>query len=476
MSPPHELARDSRREDPGSLRGDLVRDLDERLTAEQANQRLPSLVAGLARDGNLLWWGARGTTGIAGGDTAEATTQYRIGSISKTFAAVSVMRLRDEGVVDLDDRVGEHLAELAGLPVTVAQLLSHTSGLRAEPVGPWWERTPGVGFAELVSSSIRPEDLLWRPGRRFHYSNLGYAVLGELISRKRSAPFAEVVRGELLEPLGMQRTTLRPVAPSAEGLAVHPHADLILSEPEHDAVAMAPAGQLWSTIEDLVRWSDVLAGSCPEILGAESLAEMTEPIGLTDVPGQPWTAAYGLGLQLWNQAGQRRYGHSGAMPGFLGLLVVDEESKDVVVAFANSTYRGLRSAFTEELLGVLASQPRPRAPFRTSAAAAESPGLELVGTWYWGPVEYRMNLGAEGHLELRGFAPGRDCNFAPNADGTYVGEWGYFTGERLEVRRRADGSLSHLDVASFVFTRTPYDPTADIPGGLDNPWHAGEFA
>jgi len=472
MSTPDEVAESARLQDPGSLRGELIRDLDERLGAEQANQRLPSLVVGLVRDGNLVGWGARGTTGIAEGRPPTTTTQYRIGSISKTFTAVLVMRLRAEGTLNLGDAVGEHLPELAGLPITLAQLLSHTSGLRAESAGPWWERTPGVGFAELVSSSIRPEDLLWRPGRRFHYSNVGYAVLGELISRKRSAPFGEVVRTELLEPLRMGRTTLRPVAPNAAGVAVHPHADLIVSEPEHDAVAMAPAGQLWSTIDDLVRWSDVLVGRRPEILSVESLREMTEPIGLADIPGQPWTGAYGLGLQLWNQAGKRRYGHSGAMPGFWAMLIVDQVSKDVVVAFANSTYSGLRPAFIEELLTVLASQPRPRVPFKTSAAAANSPGLELVGTWYWGPVEYRMILGPEGQLELRGLSPGRDCNFRPNADGSYVGEGGYFTGERLEVHRRGDRSPSHLDVASFVFTRAPYDPTAEIPGGLDNAWHA----
>jgi len=454
------------------LREDLVRELEERLEAEQAIQRLPTLVVGLVRDGTLLWWGARGTTGIAGGRPPTAGTQYRIGSISKTFTAVSVMRLRDEGVLHLSEPVGEHLHELAGLPVTVAQLLSHTSGLRAETAGPWWERSPGVAFAELVSTSIRPEDLLWRPGRRFHYSNTGYAVLGELISRKRSAPFGEVIRRDLLEPLGMNRTTLRPVAPHAEGVAVHPHADLVLSEPEHDAAAMAPAGQLWSTIEDLVRWSDVIAGRRPEILGAESLGEMTEPLGLVDLPGQPWTSAYGLGLQLWNQNGQRRYGHSGAMPGHWAMLVVEQATRDVVVAFANSTYSGLRPAFFEELLGVLAAQPRPRAPFRASPAAAGSPALELLGTWYWGPVEYRMNLGPEGRLELRGLSPGRDCNFRPNADGSYAGEMGYFAGERLELRRRGDGSLSHLDIASFAFTRSPYDPTADIPGGLESGWRA----
>jgi len=444
--------------------------LKQCLLDEQSVSRLPSCVVGLVRDGALCWWESEGSTGLIGVNKPTANTQYRIGSISKTFAAVLVMRLRDERTLELNDPIGEHLAELGELPVTIAQLLSHTSGLQAETSGPWWERTPGVGFTELVASSLRPADLLCRPGRRFHYSNSGYAVLGELVARKRSKPYGEVLREELLEPLGMNRTTSRPVAPCAEGLAVHPHADLVLSEPEHDAVAMAPAGQLWSTIEDLACWSDLLAGRHPEILQAETVAEMTEPIGVQDIPGQPWTSGHGLGLQLWNKDGRRLYGHSGSMPGFVAMLVVEEATRDVALALTNST-SGFRPGFTEALLGLAAPEPRPPVPFGPMAQIGPS-GLELVGVWYWGPREYQLSISRDGRLELRGIPYGRDGRFRPNGDGSYTGEWGYFAGERLEVRRRDDGSVSHLDIASFVFARTAYDATADIPGGLDEKgWH-----
>jgi CubicO group peptidase (beta-lactamase class C family) len=162
-----------------------------------------------------------------------------------------------------------------------------------------------------------------------------------------------------------------------------------MDEPEHDAVAMAPAGQLWSTIEDLARWSEVLAGGRPEVLSPGSVAEMAEPIALMDMPGQPWSGAYGLGLQVWNQGGPRRYGHSGAMPGYWAMVLVDEATKDVVVALANSTYRGFRPAFFAEMLSLVASQqPREKSPFQPSSAGANERALQLVGTWYWGPVEY----------------------------------------------------------------------------------------
>jgi CubicO group peptidase (beta-lactamase class C family) len=452
----------------GSLPDQLVQQLEDRVAQEQAEARLPSLVAGLARDGTLLWCGAQGSGGLADDKPASVSTQYRIGSISKTFTAVMVMRLRDEGELGLNDTVGQHLPELSDLPVTLAQLLSHTSGLRAEPRGPWWERTPGVPFADLVSSSARPSDLLWRPGRRFHYSNIGFGILGELVARKRSAPYGDVVRHELLAPLDMRHTTFRPVAPHAEGLAVHPHADLVLREPEHDAVAMAPAGQLWSTIGDLVIWSGVLAGHRPEVVVPGTVAEMAEPIGIFNVPGQPWTSAYGLGLQLWNSAGQQRYGHSGAMPGHWAMLLVDDATKDVVAALANSTYQGNRPEFFNDLLSMLGSgQPRQRPPFRPQDLD-DGTYYQLLGTWYWGPVEFSLNLGPNGRLQLRSARPGRDCTFRRDAAGNYFGESGYFDGERLELCRREDGSISHFEIATFVFTRRPYDPGPAIPGGVDD--------
>ena len=131
--PQSDLSQAVTRRPGGLLPEELVRQLEDRLAQEQVEARLPSVVAGLVRDGVLLWWGARGSGGLAGDSPAAPTTQYRIGSISKTFAAVAVMRLRDEGALDLNDPVGRHLPELDDLPVTIGQLLSHTSGLPAEP-------------------------------------------------------------------------------------------------------------------------------------------------------------------------------------------------------------------------------------------------------------------------------------------------------------------------------------------------------
>ncbi|HEV2361646.1 MAG TPA: serine hydrolase domain-containing protein [Acidimicrobiales bacterium] len=445
-----------------------IRQLDELVAHEQVDGKLPTLVLGLVREGELRWVGERGTTGLPDGGGAAVDRQYRIGSISKTFVAVAVMRLRDEGALGLNDLVGTHLSELADLPVTIAQLLSHTSGLPAETAGEWWERVPGAAFGELLAGTLRPDRLLWRPGRRFHYSNVGYAVLGELVARNRSQSFWDFVGETLWEPLGMRHTSCRPVAPFVQGFAVHPHNATVLVEPEHDAMAMAPAGQLWSTLEDLGRWAGLLCGCRPDLLPVDTLSEMAEPIGVSDVPDQPWTSAYGLGLQQWNENGRRLYGHLGAMPGHWAALLVERGTKDAVVAVANSTYRGMRVPFFQEALAVFGQASPAVDAWATSAASADPLLTELVGTWYWGPVEARVSVSPSGKLEIRGVhGTGRDCDFVARGNGTFIGEYGYYEGERLTPHRGADGSITHLDIASFVYTRAPYEPADVVPGGVD---------
>jgi CubicO group peptidase (beta-lactamase class C family) len=452
------------------LRPDVVDQLGLRLAKEQAGQRLPSVAAGLVRDGGLVWSDAVGaTTGRADGEVVSADTQYRIGSITKTFVAVEVMRLRDEGAFALGDPVRSVLPDAADSSFaesTVAQLLSHTSGLPAETSGPWWERVEGGDWASLLAS--RPQ-LRFRPGARFHYSNVGYAVLGEIVARLRGAPWHEAVRTSLLVPLGMSRTTPRPVAPTAAGWGVHPLADLLHVEPEHDAVSMAPAGQLWSTVEDLARWAAFLAGRTEGLLAPETLDEMLLPIAVNDSPGQAWTAAHGLGWQVWNLEGRRFAGHGGSMPGFLAGLRVDRETGDGVVVFANAT-SGMSAHLSSELLTIL-REHEPVRPEPWVPDPAQATTLELVGDWYWGTTAYRLRLGPEGHLFLGEPGTARGSRFRPEGDG-WVGLDGYHENEPLAVVRSADGEVSHLDIGSFRFTRTPYDPDADIPGGVDElRWH-----
>jgi CubicO group peptidase (beta-lactamase class C family) len=451
-----------------------LRLLDVRLARDQADQRLPSVTACLVRDGEVVWTGARG---LVDGQPPDAKTQYRAGSITKTFVAVTVLKLRDEGRLSLSDALGDHLdpgTAGAAAPMTVGQLLSHSAGLRAETAGPWWERTPGLLLADLSAGSLGEEAARFRPGRRHHYSNVGYALLGALIEAKRGRPWYDMIASDLLGPLGMSRTTLRPERPHATGYAVHPYADALLAEPEHDAGAMAPAGQLWTTVADLAGFAAFLAAQVPGPLAQATLAEMREPIVVSDESGRPWTAGYGLGLQLWNSAGQRYFGHSGSMPGFIAIMqITDGSGSDTAIVMCNST-SGFSQSLSTDLLHILAER-EPYCPPEWTPVRVSERILGLLGSWYWGPVPFTLRL-AGGALELRtAEGDGRGMRFRPDGHGGWTGIDGYQAGEPLVPVIAQDGTVTALNIGSFIYTRTPYDPAAPVPGGVDPAgWQAAQ--
>ncbi|MFE7324553.1 serine hydrolase domain-containing protein [Streptomyces sp. NPDC057565] len=442
---------------PGTQRALL-----HRIASAQAEGRTPSLVAAVQRQGRIVWNGSRS---CVDGHAPDSDTQFRIGSLTKTFTAVLVLRLRDEGLLDLDDPLEKHLPGTGIGGVTVLQLLGHSAGLSAESPAPWWERTPGTlrpGLADVLGEQTR----MHPPGRRHHYSNPGYSVLGALIEAVRGASWAEVLQREILEPLGMRRTSTWPQAPHAGGWAVHPWADAMLPEPAEDLGLMAPAGQLWSTTADLLRFAAFLVEGDDRVLGAASVEEMRAP----SAPSKfgPGEGAYGLGLQVVQKSGRTLLGHTGSLPGFLATLWFSIEDDVAVVVLTNATSGPLVGTIAADLVEIVAeAEPRIPEPWRP-LPEADPELLALTGPWYWGTHPNVLRLTADRGLELgplRG--DGRGARFVAQPDGTWTGLDGYYAGETLRVVRDVDGRVSHLDLGSFVFTREPYDPASAVPGGVD---------
>ncbi|MFC8517575.1 serine hydrolase domain-containing protein [Streptomyces sp. NPDC057257] len=440
------------------------RSLLHRIALAQAEGRAPSLVAAVVRGGETVWHGAR--TSVDGHGPDE-NVQYRIGSITKTFTAVLVMRLRDEGALDLGDPLEKHLPGTGAGEATIAELLAHTAGLAAESPGPWWERTPGVlrpGLGDVLGE----QPLVHPVGRRFHYSNPGFTLLGALVEELRGAPWEEVLRREVLEPLGLHRTSGRPQAPHAGGWAVHPWADVMLPEPAEDLGRMAPAGQLWSTTGDLARFAAFLAKGDDRVLSAESLLEMRTPAAPPEAPDVAAGYAYGLGMEIRRQDERLLVGHSGSLPGFLACLAMSVEDDVAAVVLANCTSGPLLGTVAADLVRIVAeAEPRIPEPWRPMREV-EPDVLELAGQWYWGTYGFALRLTADGLVSLEPLTgKGRRSRFRANDDGTWTGLEGYYAGELLRAVRRPDGTVSHLDLGSFVFTRQPYDEEASVPGGVD---------
>lgn len=434
-----------------------------RIATEQSANRAPSLVAGVVRGGELVWSGARGFVGDA---PPTNDTQYRIGSITKSLTAALVMRLRDEGKLDLNDRVDAHLDDAkteAFGRLSIAQLLAHTSGITSESPGSWWERSVGDTW-DALAADLTPAELKLRAGKQFHYSNTGYGILGEIIARRRESTWLDALRDEILTPLGMARTTPHPEGAAAKGWAVHPFADVVLPEPTPDAGAMAPAGQLWSTVDDLARWTAFTAGHSGEVLHPDTVAEMRQAATVDD--GDVWAMGYGLGFQLARQHGRSYAGHTGSMPGFVACSMVDQASGTGALAMANTTAGVAILSVVIDLIRT-ADEREPALPEPWRPADIDLKLLELTGLWHWGPSPIHVKVLPNGWLDLAPVGAGRRSRFRCVGDDVWEGLDGYYAGETLRVERDTAGVPQHLNLATFIFTRTPYDPTAPIPGGVD---------
>lgn len=413
------------------------------LAAYQAVRRLPSVVATVLEDGEEAWTGGAG-------EPVDPDTQFRIGSITKTMTGVLVLQCRDEGLLDLDDALGRSVPESGYREATLRELLSHTSGMQSEPVGPWWERTPGGDFAALTAANDG-SGAVSGPGQGYHYSNLGFALLGEVVGRLRGKPWREVVQERLLDPLGLARTSYLPRSPAARGRSVHHLRGTLTDEPATDTGAMAPAGQLWSTVGDLARFVTFLRSGADGVLDRTTLREMQRPV----------RDGYGLATLVAPYAGGTLVGHLGSMPGFQACALIDPGSGRGVVALTDATTGFAGVELAERLLG--GRTPAPVEPWRPTERVPDW-AEELLGPWYWGNSAFEARWHNE-RLELHDVARGVLAEQLVRLGERVVGHAGYHRGETLHVHRRTDGSVSHLECATFVYTRTPYDPAVPIPGG-----------
>lgn len=424
------------------------------LARTQVEGRIPSVVAGVIRDGALAWSAGYGDVP---GDHLD--TQYKIGSITKTMTAVLILQLVAEGRLSLDDTAGSVLGDIGYGDRTIRSLLAHNSGMQAEPNGPWWERSEGGTFADLIAANDG-SDAVAPAGEQFHYTNLAYGLLGEIVARLRGGTWWENVQSRILTPLGMERTSYQAVSPHAQGTSIHPWTGEAIAEPHPDTGAMAPAGQLWSTVRDLTRYAQFLLDGHDEVLEKARLEAAYIPQSGTLAGGL--TAGHALGFQLFAGGSGTLVGHTGSMPGFVATCFVDRARRTGVVAFGNAMSGLPAVGIAVDLLAELeASEPTVPQPWQPSTDVPDTV-RELLGTWHWGPTPH-LFAWESGELVVR--KAGTVAYRYRLVRDRWVGTAGHQLGEQLRVVRNDDGTINHLDLATFVFTRVPYDPAAPIPGG-----------
>ena len=421
----------------------------------QRDGRVPGLYAAVCRGGEQLWGEGIGRADLAGERTPGPDDQYLIASNTKTFIAVMVMQLRDEGRLSLDDLLGDHVPEVSH-PITIRQCLAHVSGMAREPLGDVWETLENPTAKKLRRDFDDVERVL-RPHQHWHYSNVVYAMLGQLIEELDGRSWEESLRTRLLQPLEMRRTSNGfDDGPHVTGYYVPPYDDVPRPEPVMDLKGLAPCGGLASTAGDLAKWSAFVADP-GDLLSADTIEEMCQPQILLTTDS--WNAAMGLGLFLIRTPTGRTYvGHTGGMPGHITGVFTDRESGTGGIVLMNNTAPPPPDAFAIELADhVVEHDPVDADPWQPGTSVPDEL-RPILGRWFSEGQPFVFWV-EQGELRARIDKPGAEkftaSRFERVSGDVYRDVSGRERGEKLRVTRNADGSVTKLNWATYLFTREP---------------------
>ncbi|HEU5245193.1 MAG TPA: serine hydrolase domain-containing protein [Gaiellaceae bacterium] len=433
--------------------------LERLVRKEQREKRTPSITAAVRRDGELVWETAVGVADTAAGVEATSDTQYRIGSITKTFTAAAIMQLRDAGKLDLEDPLDRHVEGAAHAP-TIRRLLSHASGLQRETQDASWLTLRFASPDELLET-LGQAELVLPAGARFHYSNLAFALLGIVVERVSGLPYQDYVRERLLEPVGLTRVSFEPEAPAAKGYLAQPYADGVWDTIGVETGAWASAGQLWGTAADICRWGAFLADPDESVLASSSAEEMRTVQAIDD--HERWLSGYGLGLALRRDDDRILAGHSGSMPGFIAQLLFSAREKVVAVTLTNESEASLGDLCLALVQTTIEEWPVAPETWRIGEPPPDDV-VPLLGIWFMeaARVVFRWR---EGKLEAR-FDGTPDWQPSSIYERETEDRWrtvsGPEHGEALRIVRGPDGSVASMVWAGYPVTREP------------GPWRAPE--
>jgi CubicO group peptidase (beta-lactamase class C family) len=439
--------------------------------AEKATELgIPGVAVGVLIDGREEY-ACHGVTSLDNPLPVEKDTLYVIGSVTKTFTATAVMRLVEEGKVELDAPVRRYVPELrltderAAAQITVLNLLNHTSGLDWGVLGDTGEGDDALaGYVANMAELA----LIAPPGTRASYSQAGYNLLGRVVEKVTGQPYERAVAALVFEPLGLSHTFFDRDDVMTRRFAVghNPGEDGApgVARPWRHWRGDNPGGGLVSSVSDLLRWARFhLGDGGARVLPAEVLRRMREPLAplrassLGDALGIPWF--------LRDVDGVRVAGHAGSANGQFAELVTVPERGFAVVSLANAAPDGIpfnQAAVRWALrtyLGVIDRDPEPLpyddARAREITGAYANDAMELVirtdGTRLTLEVDIRPEIKAAMDTEPPPGYPAADMGLLPGdeyivLDGGMRGQRGYFT-------RDDGGAVVGADLAGRLFSR-----------------------
>jgi CubicO group peptidase (beta-lactamase class C family) len=282
----------------------------------------------VARDGQVLISRGYGSANLEWTIPNTPATKFRLGSITKQFTAAAILLLEERGKLRIDDPVKKHLEDTPAAwdQVTIFHLLTHTSGIPSFTGFPDYRTAKLVSTtAEKIVASFRDKPLEFQPGEKWNYSNSGYLLLGHLIEKLSGQTYEQYIRENIFTPLVMRDSgydSNRTVtAQRASGYSPSPNG-LVNAEFIHMTVPHA-AGALYSTTEDLLRWTQGLYAG--KLLSPASLQKMTTP----------FKSDYAFGLVVRTVNGRRVFDHDGGIEGFNTTLTYYPDTRLTIAVLAN---------------------------------------------------------------------------------------------------------------------------------------------
>lgn len=372
---------------------------------EMEAKGLPAVAVALVDGDRVVWSEGFGDADPEAGVAATASTVWRVGSVSKLFTDIAVMQLVERGELDLDAPVQRYLPDFRpanphGTDITLRQLMAHRSGLvREPPVGNYFDPTEPT--LEATVASLNETALVYAPETRTKYSNAAIATVGRVLEATRGTPFAEYVDRAVLEPLGMDDTAFepRPDLQAALARARMWTVDGRTSEAPTFQLGMAPAGSMYTTVDDLGRFMIALfaggEGERGRVLEPASLEAMWTP----QFAGSGAGSGFGIGFALGELEGHRRIGHGGAIYGFATeLQALPDQGLGVVVVtsldIANTVTERLADAALRLMLA--ASEGRALPEIRRTAEVSPEVAERLAGDYRRGDRWLSLAVRPEG--------------------------------------------------------------------------------
>jgi len=303
---------------------------------------LPGIVVGVVSADDLVWAKGFGHADVDADQHMETDTRFRMASHSKLFTATSIMQLREQGRIRLDDPVTDYLpwfrfqeAAPDDLPVTIEHLLTHSSGLPRE-AGPHWTDLE-FPTTEEVRELMPDREAPFAPDVRWKYSNLAYTIAGMVVEEVSGMSWADYLQQNIFDPLGMNSSSVdMPDAMMATGYGRRMPDGSREIFPFVDARGMAAATGLTSTVEDMARFvsAQFRTGTrgADRLLSTGSLREMHRVRMLEST----WTRGQGIGFSVRRVDGKLYVGHGGGYPGYTTNTTIQLDSEVGVIVLTNT--------------------------------------------------------------------------------------------------------------------------------------------